>query len=65
MITVNGKPFETAEGKNILQLIERLNLDVNRVVVELNREIIPRSSFSKVTLKSDDRVEVLNFVGGG
>lgn len=65
MITVNGKPFETAEGKNILQLIELLNLDINRVVVELNREIIPRSSFSKVTLKSDDKVEVLNFVGGG
>ena len=46
-------------------ILKELKINENRVVVELNREIIVKEDFSKINLKEDDTVEVISFVGGG
>ena len=46
-------------------LIEELGMKGDRVAVELNREIVPRSSWSATNLKDGDRLEIVHFVGGG
>jgi len=63
-LTVNGKPVETAGG-TIQQLLEQLGLDCRLVVVELNREIVPRERFAQETLAESDSLEIVHFVGGG
>lgn len=65
MITVNGKELNKAKGKNILELLEMLKLDYEKVVVEINYEIIQKDKFSNILIKDNDKVEVLSFVGGG
>jgi thiamine biosynthesis protein ThiS len=46
-------------------LIEELGMKGDRVAVELNREIVPRQSWSATPLKDGDRLEIVHFVGGG
>ncbi|MFO7982335.1 MAG: sulfur carrier protein ThiS [Desulfuromonadales bacterium] len=64
-IVVNGKPRELQTRVNLGQLLEDLDLDRQRVAVELNRDIVPRERFDDTSLADGDRVEVVQFVGGG
>ena len=64
-LTVNGKSTETAAGSTVQNLLDRLLLDSRQVVVERNREIVPRQRFAEVYLTEGDTLEIVHFVGGG
>ena len=49
----------------LMALIELLGMKPDRVAVELNREIVPRDRWRQTLLKDGDRLEVVQFVGGG
>jgi len=49
----------------VAQLVEQLGMQGDRVAVELNRQIVPRSQWADITLKDGDRLEIVHFVGGG
>ena len=63
-IQVNGEPREVAAA-TVLALVEELGLDVRKVAVERNLEIVPRSLHATTALVEGDRVELVQFVGGG
>jgi sulfur carrier protein len=63
-IQVNGESREVA-ADTILTLVEELGLDVRKVAVERNLEIVPRSLHASTALAEGDRVELVQFVGGG
>ena len=64
MVKINGQPSEAA-GKTVAQIVTEQGLNVQRVAVELNGDIVKRSDFDKVVVKEDDSMEIVNFVGGG
>ncbi|MGH7810829.1 MAG: sulfur carrier protein ThiS [Candidatus Binatia bacterium] len=64
-IRINGEDREIAEGLNLGGLLEWLQIRPGRVVVERNREIVPRDSFGSTLLREGDVVEIVHFVGGG
>lgn len=65
-IIVNGKEMDISERFNVTQLLIQLGIQAGRVVVERNEsEIISRSKFEEVFLHDGDKLEILNFVGGG
>jgi sulfur carrier protein len=63
-IQVNGEPREVAAA-TVLALVEELGLDVRKVAVERNLEIVPRSLHGVTPIADGDRIEVVQFVGGG
>jgi len=63
-IQVNGEHREVAAA-TILALVEELGLDVRKVAVERNLVIVPRSLHATTVLAEGDRVELVQFVGGG
>ncbi|HEY0600964.1 sulfur carrier protein ThiS [Brevundimonas sp.] len=63
-IQVNGEPREVAAA-TVLALVEELGLDVRKVAVERNLEIVPRSLHGVTPIAEGDRIEVVQFVGGG
>ncbi|MDP1912595.1 sulfur carrier protein ThiS [Brevundimonas sp.] len=63
-IQVNGELREV-EAATILALVEELGLDVRKVAVERNLEIVPRSLHAATALAEGDRIELVQFVGGG
>ncbi len=63
-IILNGDEREVRSG-SIADLVASLGLDVKKVAVERNREIVPRSTLADVALAEGDALEIVHFVGGG
>lgn len=63
-IQVNGELREV-RSDTILALVEELGLDVRKVAVERNLEIVPKSQHAVTPVADGDRIEVVQFVGGG
>lgn len=61
---VNGKKKEF-EGYLVNKMLEELGLNKEKVVIELNLEILPKEQYDKTTLREDDKIEIVAFVGGG
>jgi len=64
-IRINGEDKEIADGLNVAHLLEQLQIRAGRVVVELNRNIVPREVHGSTLLKEGDNLEIVHFVGGG
>jgi len=64
-ITVNGKQQQLESGMTLSELLNRLNLDPERVAVERNLNVVPKDDFANTTLANDDTLEIVQFVGGG
>lgn len=62
---VNGEQKACAEPTSLAELIEQLGMKGDRVAVELNREIVPRSQWADTQLHDGDQLEIVHFVGGG
>jgi len=62
---VNGKDLEPALPMTVKDLIQSTGYRQERVAVELNGKIVPRSEYPHVLLKNDDSIEIVGFVGGG
>ena len=68
MLVLNGQSrvFETlSQPASLEQVIAELELKADRIAVEHNGEIVPRSGWSETSLNGGDRLEVVHFVGGG
>lgn len=65
VITLNGDRFEIQEPISLTALLARLDIDPRRVAVEHNLAIVKRQRFTEVIVAEGDRVEIVNFVGGG
>ena len=64
-IIVNGKQMTVNLKFSLKNLIEKLNLPIKKVAIELNREIVNKKRITKIILKSKDNIEIVNFIGGG
>lgn len=64
-VFVNGEVKELAHQRSLLDLIDDLNLKPERIAVELNGLVVPRSEWGATILKENDLVEIVHFVGGG
>mgnify|MGYP000333176772 CR=1 FL=1 len=63
-ITVNGDSRRT-QATTIAALVRELGLKPEKVAVEHNGEIAPRSTLEDVALSDGDQLEIVHFVGGG
>ena len=63
-IRVNGKA-ETIDPCTIAELMMTKGLPAESLVVEHNLEIVKQAQWTEVSLKEDDQLELLSFVGGG
>lgn len=62
---VNGKEMNFEENITIDELLNKLNLSKDKVVVELNLEIICKEEYSTRLINHEDKIEIVSFVGGG
>ena len=64
-VRVNGEARRIARDRTVAELLEELELDPRAVVVEVNRDIVRREEIEEFALEPGDRVEIVQFVGGG
>ena len=64
-LIVNGDPRTIPSGCTVAELIDTLGLQTRQIAIAVNRDLVPRSAFATHRLAADDRVEILEAVGGG
>jgi len=64
-IQVNGEPREVEENISLPELVAELNLKAEQVAIELNHNVVRRAQWDRTLLQTDDKVEIVHFVGGG
>lgn len=64
-IEVNGEPRDVRDALTVAELLSELGLADKLVAVERNEDIVPRATHAQTVLAAGDRIEVVQFVGGG
>lgn len=64
-ITVNGESKEFDEPLAVADLLAALDLEPRKIAVERNLAIVPKSTFQETMIMDGDRIEIVQFVGGG
>jgi sulfur carrier protein len=64
-VQINGESRDFQSSLLLSTLIEQLGMKPDRVAVELNRNIVPRSQWADTPVAEGDRLEIVQFVGGG
>ena len=64
-ITVNGEARQITAPATVADLLAQIGLDLRKVAVERNLEIVPRSTYAATALAAGDQLEIVHFIGGG
>jgi thiamine biosynthesis protein ThiS len=64
-IVVNGEPKRVRAGLNVWELLLDLEVDPERVAVELNRSIVRQLEWRDRRVDEGAALEIVQFVGGG
>jgi len=64
-VYINGKADEMPDNMAVSELIQRIGLEQKHIAVEINQEIISRSSYAAHIISEGDRVEIVKAIGGG
>jgi len=64
-LEINGEARTVSTVLSVKELLEFLAISEDRIAVELNRRIIRRQEWATTILNDHDRVEIVQFVGGG
>lgn len=64
-LTINGEERQFESSLTVDQLLDFLDLDGQKVALERNLEIVPKSAYSNTALQDGDKLEIVHFIGGG
>jgi len=64
-IILNGNAREYPDKLSAGELLRSLGLAEKRLALEVNQEIVPRSTFDNHIINPGDRVEIVHAIGGG
>ena len=64
-IKINGKINRIEDKTKLSSLIKNLKVPLKKVAIELNREIVDKKNLNKINLRTNDKIEIVHFIGGG
>ncbi len=65
VLIVNGERTEIKDGITVADLLRHFDIPSERVAVEVNLSVVKKCDYERHVLNDGDRVEIVNFVGGG
>ena len=64
-IQLNGKKVKIQRSLSIKDLIKKYRLKENKIAIELNGTILPKEHYKNKKVKNNDKIEIVQFIGGG
>ena len=64
-VKVNGKEMDIKENMTVKELLKELKIEDKTMAAAVNMNVVKKQNWNNFTLKENDKVEFLNFVGGG
>jgi thiamine biosynthesis protein ThiS len=63
-VVINGE-LKVVKSSLVSELLEELGISKKKLAIEINKNILPRDSYSSTVLTSGDCLEIVHFIGGG
>jgi len=64
-IQLNGKKLKIQTNLSVKDLIKKYKLKENKIAIELNGAILPKNLYKNKKIKENDKIEIVQFIGGG
>ena len=64
-IQLNGKKLKIHTNLSVKDLLKKHRLNEDKIAIELNGTILPKQKYKKKKIKNNDKIEVVQFIGGG
>ncbi len=64
-IQLNGKKISIHSNFTVRDLVNKYKLKEKKIAIELNGMILPKQNYQKKKLKNNDKIEIVQFIGGG
>tara|TARA_B100000029_G_C16948528_1_gene731630 strand:+ start:177 stop:398 length:222 start_codon:yes stop_codon:yes gene_type:complete len=64
-IQLNGRKISIHSNFSVIDLIKKYKLKEKKIAIELNGVILPKQNYRKKKLKNNDKIEIVQFIGGG
>ena len=64
-IRLNGKFVKIQDKTTLLSLMKKLKVPIKKVAIELNQTIVNKKSLGKIKVKKNNKIEIVQFIGGG
>ena len=64
-IQLNGKVLKIQRNMTIKDLLKKYKLKENKIAIELNGTILHKNKFKTRQIKDKDKIEIVQFIGGG
>ena len=64
-VFIYGKKKMCNERNNLLELLKNLKISYNGIAIEINYTFIPKSQYKSTFIKNNDKIEIVQFIGGG
>ena len=64
-IKINGKIKDIDKNSKLSNIIKNFKIPLKKVAIELNEEIVDKKKINKINLKTNDKIEIVHFIGGG
>ena len=64
-IKLNGKVKIINKNSKLSNIIKNFKIPLKKVAIELNHEIVDKKNLNNVSIKKNDEIEIVHFIGGG
>ena len=64
-IQLNGKKLKIHTNLSVKDLLKKYRLREEKIAIELNGTILPKQQYKKKKIKNNDKIEIVQFIGGG
>jgi len=64
-VLLNGKNQTIDEKTNLNLLLKKLSIESNKVAIEINGVVISKNDYEKKIIRTNDKIEIVHFIGGG
>ncbi|MEC6997476.1 MAG: sulfur carrier protein ThiS [Pseudomonadota bacterium] len=64
-VFINGKKKLLEKNKNLTEVLKLLKITKNGIAIEINSAVVPKSQYVNTFIKDNDRIEIVQFIGGG
>ena len=64
-VYINGEKKLISISSNLSDVLKNFEIDANKIAIEINQKVIPKSLYKNTLIKNEDKIEIVQFIGGG
>ena len=64
-IQINGRKINISSKLTVFDVLKKYKINEKKVAIELNGKILPKNNLKKKMIKNLDKIEIVQFIGGG